>query len=83
MAGWSIPIQQPKGGWKLRVLAGRSLGMEYDLPLSRYVIGSRPPANIVIADASIAYLVMEYLDGCTLSQVLQEVKKANGGHASD
>jgi RsiW-degrading membrane proteinase PrsW (M82 family) len=54
MAGWSIPIQQPKAGWKLRVLSGRSLGMEYDLPLSRYVLGSRPPANIVIADASIA-----------------------------
>jgi RsiW-degrading membrane proteinase PrsW (M82 family) len=54
MAGWSIPVQQPKAGWKLRVLAGRSLGMEYDLPLSRYVIGSRPPANIVIADPSIA-----------------------------
>jgi RsiW-degrading membrane proteinase PrsW (M82 family) len=54
MAGWSIPVQQPRAGWKLRVLAGRSLGMEYDLPLSRYIIGSRPPANIVIADASIA-----------------------------
>src|SRR5262245_23666974 len=58
MAGWSIPIQQgpqaPRPGWKLRVLTGRMLGHEFDLPQSRYVLGSRPPADIVVGDPSIA-----------------------------
>jgi RsiW-degrading membrane proteinase PrsW (M82 family) len=54
MATWSIPVQQGQQGWKLRVLSGTSIGMEFDLPLSRYVLGSKPPANIVIPDSSIA-----------------------------
>jgi RsiW-degrading membrane proteinase PrsW (M82 family) len=51
MATWSLPVQR---GWKLRVLSGTSLGKEFDLPLSQYVLGSRAPANIVIPDPSIA-----------------------------
>jgi len=42
------------GGWKLRVLSGTSIGLEFDLPLSQYCLGSRAPAGIVIADPSIA-----------------------------
>jgi RsiW-degrading membrane proteinase PrsW (M82 family) len=41
-------------GWKLRVLSGTSLGREFDLPVSRYVLGSKAPSNIVIPDPSIA-----------------------------
>ncbi|MBI3822035.1 MAG: PrsW family intramembrane metalloprotease [Planctomycetes bacterium] len=54
MATWSVPLQSGPQGWKLRVLSGTSLGKEFDLPLSRYVLGSQPPANIVIPDPSIA-----------------------------
>src|SRR5262245_11739251 len=61
MAGWSMPIRPPgppsRGparGWKLRALTGRALGQEYDLPLPRYILGSKSPANIVIGDPSIA-----------------------------
>jgi protease PrsW len=61
MAGWSMPIRPPgptprgpSRGWKLRALTGRALGKEFDLPLPRYVLGSRSPANIVISDPSIA-----------------------------
>jgi RsiW-degrading membrane proteinase PrsW (M82 family) len=54
MATWSLPVQQTKGGWRLRVLSGTSLGKEFELPLRQYVLGSRAPANIVIPDPSIA-----------------------------
>src|SRR5262249_32062396 len=54
MATWSVPLQQPQTGWKLRVLSGTSLGREYDLPVSRYVLGSKAPSNIVIPDPSIS-----------------------------
>jgi len=53
MSTWSVSIQQPPG-WKLRVLSGTSIGMEFALPNPRYVLGSQPPASIVIPDASIA-----------------------------
>ncbi|MBI1832755.1 MAG: PrsW family intramembrane metalloprotease [Planctomycetes bacterium] len=54
MATWSVPVNPGPQGWKLRVLSGTSLGKEFDLPLSRYVLGSQPPSNIVIPDPSIA-----------------------------
>jgi RsiW-degrading membrane proteinase PrsW (M82 family) len=56
MAGWSVPIQQGPihQGWKLRVLSGTSIGKEFALTPARYVLGSRAPASIVIADPSIA-----------------------------
>src|SRR5438045_1407501 len=52
MATWSVPLQTH--GWKLRVLSGTSIGMEFDLPNPRYVLGSQAPASIVIPDPSIA-----------------------------
>src|SRR5262249_48836339 len=54
MATWSVPVQRGQQGWKLRVLSGTSLGKEFDLPLSRYVLGSRAPSSIVIPDPSIS-----------------------------
>jgi RsiW-degrading membrane proteinase PrsW (M82 family) len=54
MATWSLPVQRGQQGWKLRVLSGTSLGKEFDLPLSRYVLGSQAPSNIVIPDPSIS-----------------------------
>ena len=52
MAGWSMPMQppgprgpDPAAGWKLRALTGRALGKEFDLPLRRYILGSRSPAK--------------------------------------
>src|SRR5207244_3833606 len=44
----------PKQGWKLRVLSGTSLGKEFDLPVGRYVLGSKAPAGIIIPDPSIS-----------------------------
>ena len=55
MATWSVPLQQQQqAGWKLRVLSGTSLGREFDLSFSRYVLGSQAPSNIVIPDPSIS-----------------------------
>jgi RsiW-degrading membrane proteinase PrsW (M82 family) len=54
MATWSMPVQQGQSRWKLRVLSGTSLGKEFDLPLSRYILGSQAPSNIVIPDPSIS-----------------------------
>src|SRR6516164_633700 len=51
MSTWSIPIRQ---GWRLRVLSGTSLGKEFDLPGTRYVLGSQPPSDIVIPAPGIA-----------------------------
>jgi len=61
MATWSVPVNPVPQGWKLRVLSGTSLGREFDLPLSRYVLGSQPPSSIVIPDPSIApeHIVIE------------------------
>src|SRR5262249_43862574 len=55
MSTWSMPVQQQgQPGWKLRVLSGRALGQELQLPLNRYVLGSQAPANIVIGHPTIA-----------------------------
>src|SRR5260370_1809073 len=55
MATWSVQLKpQHQQGWKLRVLSGTSLGREFDLALSRYVLGSKAPAHIVIPDPSIS-----------------------------
>src|SRR4051794_18998031 len=54
MATWSVPVKPGPSGWKLRVLSGTSMGKEYDLPNSRYVLGSQTPADIVIPHPSIA-----------------------------
>jgi RsiW-degrading membrane proteinase PrsW (M82 family) len=53
MSSWSVSAQ-PRGGWKLRVLSGTSIGQEFDLPQMRYSLGSQAPAGIVIPDPSIA-----------------------------
>jgi RsiW-degrading membrane proteinase PrsW (M82 family) len=68
MSTWSIPVQQPQAGWKLRVLSGSSLGREFDLPLSRYVLGSQAPSSIVIPDPSISpqHLAIEIRPDCVL-----------------
>jgi len=52
MSSWSVSARP--GGWKLRVLSGTSIGMEFDLPLTRYILGSQAPAGIIIPDPSIA-----------------------------
>jgi RsiW-degrading membrane proteinase PrsW (M82 family) len=49
-----MPVQPTPEGWKLRVLSGRMLGTEFDLPNSRYVLGSQQPSDIVIAHPDIA-----------------------------
>ena len=49
MSQWSMPIQQTPPGWKLRVLSGRMLGTEFDLPNARYILGSQSPSDIAIA----------------------------------
>ena len=53
MSSWSVSARPP-GGWKLRVLSGTSIGQEFELPLTRYTLGSQAPAGIVIPDPSIA-----------------------------
>jgi len=51
MAQWSMPVSR---GWKLRVVAGKSAGNEYDLKPGRHLIGSGRQATIQVPDPSVA-----------------------------
>ena len=50
-AQMSVPINR---GWRLRVTTGTSVGKEFPLPTGRHVLGSAPPATIVVPDTRIA-----------------------------
>ena len=55
-SGTDAIVRKPRGeaGCVLRVIEGPDKGMERDLPHGRIVVGTRPPADLVLSDRSVS-----------------------------